>query len=106
MKTTITQSAFIDAFTCAGRANQFSRPALGLLLEHFEQIEEDTGEEIELDVVSICCDYAESSTGEVIDYYSIEIDEGCDEVDAVREYLHNYTIVVGETPSGFVYLQF
>jgi hypothetical protein len=106
MKTTLTQSSFIDAFTRAGRASQFSRMALGLLLEYFEQIEQDTGEEIELDVVAICCDYSESSTAEVIDYYSIEIDEGCDEVDAVREYLHNYTILVGETPNGFVYLQF
>jgi hypothetical protein len=106
MKTTLTQSAFIDAFTRAGRANQFSRPALGLLLEYFEQLEEDTGEEIELDVVAICCDYSESSTAEVIDYYSIEIEREDDEVDAVREYLHENTSLVGETPSGFVYLQF
>jgi hypothetical protein len=104
MKTTVTQSAFIDAFTKAGRASQFSRPALGLLLEHFEQLEEDTGEEIELDVVAICCEYAESSASELIYAYSIDF-EG-DEAEAVREYLNDNTIVVGETPSGFVYLQF
>jgi predicted ArsR family transcriptional regulator len=106
MKTTITQSAFIDAFTSAGRSTQFSHTALKLIFDFIEQVEEDTGEEIELDVVAICCDYVESTTAEVIDYYSIEVEEGYDEVDAVREYLHNYTIVVGETPSGFVYLQF
>ena len=106
MKTIVTQSSFIDAFTRAGRARQFSLPALRLLLEYFEQHEKDTGEEIELDVSAICCEYAESTASEIAHDYSIDFDESDDKADTVREYLINYTILVGKTPDGFVYLQF
>ena len=104
MKTTVNKSSFIDAFTHSGRANQFSRQALELIFEYIEQLEQDTEEETELDVIGICCDYAESSASQLVHDYSIDF-EG-DESDAVREYLHNYTILVGETPTGFVYIQF
>ena len=41
------------------RPDQFSYKALQALWEHFEQYEEDTGEQIEFDPISICCDYTE-----------------------------------------------
>ena len=41
------------------RPDQFSYKALQALWEHFEQYEEDTGEQIEFDPISICCDYSE-----------------------------------------------
>lgn len=59
MKSTITCSNFRDHFIAAGRKDQFSYAALGALFEHLEELEYDTGEEIELDVVALCCDYAE-----------------------------------------------
>jgi len=104
MKTTITQADFYSAFDRSGRNHQFSRHALRLIFEYLEQLEQDTEEETELDVVAVCCDYAESSASELVHAYSIDF-EG-DESDAVREYLHNYTILVGETPDGFVHVQF
>jgi len=106
MKTTIYKASFIDAFTRAGRASQFSRPALELIFEYIEQLEADTREDIELDVVAICCEYAESSASDLLGDHLIDFDGVGDETDAVREYLHNHTVVVGETPDGFVYAQF
>ena len=106
MKTTIYKALFIDAFTHSGRANQFSRQALELIFEYIEQLEQDTEEETELDVIGICCDYAESSASNLLGDHSIDFDGEGDETDAVREYLHNHTVVVGETPDGFVYVQF
>lgn len=37
----------------------FSYDGLFALFEHFEDIEAQTGEPIELDVIAICCDFAE-----------------------------------------------
>ena len=42
-----------------GRENNFSWEGLAALFEYLEGIEEGTGEEIELDVIALCCDYTE-----------------------------------------------
>jgi hypothetical protein len=59
MKQTITESGFHQAFHNAGRADQFSRAARSALFEYLEDIEAGCGEEIELDVIGICCDFSE-----------------------------------------------
>lgn len=84
MKTTVTRYAFYDAFK-AIRPNNFSYDGLDVLFEYLEQLEEDTGAEIELDVVGLCCDFAERS-------------------EAVLNYLESEGCLVGETTEGtFVY---
>lgn len=41
------------------RPNNFSYDGLFALFEYLEDIEGQTGEPIELDVIAICCDFAE-----------------------------------------------
>ena len=41
------------------RPNQFSYEALEALFNYFEQMEQDMGEELDFDVIAICCDYCE-----------------------------------------------
>jgi len=43
------------------RREQFSRPALEALFEYLDDFSEEMGEDIELDVVAICCDYSETA---------------------------------------------
>ena len=109
MKTTVSKHEFRQAFSDAGRSKQFSHEALDVLFEYFEQFENDTGEEIELDVVAICCGYAEETVDEIINSYRIDLDD-CDDddekMDAVRSFLEKETVLVGETSDGFVYSQF
>ena len=62
MKTIVTQYSFIDSFRAHGRENQFSYPALRALFEYFEAFEDDTGEELELDPIAICCEWQEFET--------------------------------------------
>ena len=62
MKRTINKWEFRDAFRDMGRKDQFSYNGLGALFERLEGYEEDTGEEIELDVIALCCDYSEYDT--------------------------------------------
>jgi hypothetical protein len=98
-------SQFRDAFHHAGRKDQFSYEALGLLFEYLN----DCGSDVEIDVVGICCEFAEDTPESIADSYSIDT-EGLNEgeiVDAVMAYLDNHSVTVGITSSGaFVYQQF
>jgi hypothetical protein len=59
MKQTINFYQFADAFTNMNRQNQFSYKGLKALFDYLEEYEDSVGEEIELDVIAICCDYTE-----------------------------------------------
>ena len=102
---------FREAFRLAGRMDQFSYEGLEVLFDYLDNLSEDTGEPIELDVVALCCDYYELSIQEVIDNYNIDVSE-VDEDDlgaldfAVREYLEDNTSVCGQVSGGFVYAAF
>jgi hypothetical protein len=108
MKTTVSKYDFERAFVDADRKENFSYEALGLLFDYFEDYEEETGQEIELDVIAICCEYSEDNPDDIITNYSIDV-EGMDDdekIEAVRDYLEAHTTLVGETATGFVYLAF
>lgn len=59
MKQTINFYDFRDAFHKAGRGNQFTYSGLRAIFDYIEEYEEGTGEEIELDVIALCCEYTE-----------------------------------------------
>lgn len=108
MKTTVSRYDFERAFADAGRKENFSYEGLKALFEYLEQYEEDTGEEIELDVIALCCDYSEDTIEDIANNYGIDlvdVDEE-DQADFVRNYLEAHTSLVGETSTGFVYACF
>lgn len=106
MKQTVTFSTFVNAFRAAGRESQFSYGALSAIFDELESIEQECGEEWELDVIAICCDYAEGTVADIAQDYGVDLSE-CedddDREDAVREYLENEGALVGEVEGGFVY---
>jgi hypothetical protein len=59
MKQQVNFEMFVDGFRT--RKDNFSYDALKALFHSFEEIEEDTSEEIEFDPIAICCDYTEYS---------------------------------------------
>lgn len=73
MKQTINRYQFIRAFETAGRAEQFSRDALSAIFDYIENYEDDSGEEIELDVIAICCEWSEDSPENIAENYGIDI---------------------------------
>jgi hypothetical protein len=108
MKTTVSLYDFERAFVNCGRKDQFSYEGLKVLFDYHEDYEEQTGEELELDVIAMCCGYSEDYPDDIISNYSIDV-EGMDEdekIDAVRDYLNHHTTLVGETSTGFVYAVF
>ena len=57
MKEQVTFCRFYDAFEC--RRENFSYEGLKALFYYLEDYEESVGEEMELDVIAICCEYNE-----------------------------------------------
>jgi hypothetical protein len=109
MKQTINFNQFVDAFNNAGRQGQFSYEALQAIFEHIEDLERDTGEETELDVVGICCYWSEESPEEIASQYDVDLSDCDDEdaiADAVEEHLQCETHYVKLDNGNFVYVQY
>jgi hypothetical protein len=64
MFTKINQSQFIDSFRSMGRETQFSYGALCALFQYMEDTEDNCGEEVELDVIALCCEFTEYASFE------------------------------------------
>ena len=62
MKQTISVYDFHDAFHAMGRSGNFSYAGRAALFEWLEEAERDVGEEYELDVIALCCDFSEYSS--------------------------------------------
>lgn len=86
MKQTINLSQFCDAFKDMGREEQFSYEGKKALFDYIEEIEENTGEEIELDVIALCCEFTEYKDLKELQGYYNEIE--------TMEDLEKYTQVI------------
>ena len=109
MKKTVNYYDFVRAFQDAGRGDQFSLTALGAIFDYIEQYEQDSGEEIELDVVAICCDWNEATWQEIADDYEIDLTECSDDaekIQAVEEHLEYHTQFVNMGEGNFIYVAF
>ena len=107
MKQTVNFSDFCDAFRAYDRYDQFGYQALMVIFEYLEEMEESTGQELELDVVAICCDYSTDPYKNIADNYSIDLSDADGDEDAekqiVLDYLNDNTMVLGETDCEIVY---
>jgi hypothetical protein len=91
MYQTIDRYGFMRAFEKAGRDEQFTRQGLEALFEYLEELEDSTGERMELDVIGLCCEFAEyDSAIEAAKEYRQDIE---DEDEAI-EWLQDQTIVI------------
>ena len=87
MKQTINSSDFIGAFRTHGRQTQFSYAGLRALFEYLEEMEEGMGEEMELDVIALCCDFSEfSSAKEAAIEHGMTAEEDEQDEDAIEEH--------------------
>ncbi len=100
MKTTVDFYDFKNAFLSI-RPENFSSDGLEILFDGLMEFEEDTGEEMELDVIALCCDFCEMTAEDVLKAYNI------DENEDVAEFLNMNTWLIGETPQNtYVFRQF
>lgn len=102
-------SLFCDAFVKAGRESSFSYEGKRALFDYLESVSEDCEQNIELDVVALCCEYSEDDTDTIVEQYDIDLSdcEGEDDKEkAIEAFLNNSSVVVGKTSCGFVYAVF
>lgn len=101
---TVNKYEFRQAFYNFERQNQFSGAALEEIFDYLESYSEDTGEDVEFDVIAICCDFQELSIEDFVQEYSVYVeDEECSKewCEAVENYLQDnagwYSFVDDET---------
>ena len=107
MVKTITESEFVEAFDDYDRSENFSIEARRGLFEYMEDMEESMGEPMELDVISVCCEWGEyESAVEACQDYVSEFDDSDpndpdDELKA-HEFLCERTSVIRLASGGVV----
>ena len=100
MYRTVNKWDFVSAFkTSESRREQFTHEALFALFEYYEELEADTGEPIEFDIVAICCEWDEVTTKQLIDYYGFGVEREEGELDgayleSLVEWLRDRTTVI------------
>lgn len=107
MKTTVSLHDFRESFRKL-RPNQFSYEGLERLFNHLEEIEDSTGVELELDVIAICCDYAEEHYKDIAQAYNIDLSECKDEseqIQAVINFLDDASETIGLVDDNIIYRQ-
>ena len=90
---------FVRAFDEADRSENFSRPARVALYNWLDELSEDTGENIKLDVIALCCEFTEYSEAELVTEYQDHSGEepGDDEDETLEnalEFFNDQTTVI------------
>ena len=105
MKQSVTFNDFCDAFHAYDRYDSFGYDGLRVIFDYLESYEQDTGEEIELDVIAICCDYNMMAVEDIVKEYRIDVsDVDADDVEEyILDYLNDKTMVLGQCADGVVF---
>tara|TARA_B100000475_G_scaffold45554_1_gene30225 strand:+ start:2927 stop:3223 length:297 start_codon:yes stop_codon:yes gene_type:complete len=94
----VTESQFIERFRQI-RPTNFTYEGLQALFEYLEQLEDDTGEEIEFDVIGLCCEFSQyDNLKEFQDDYGKDYE--------CIEDIENETMVVPVDEESFIIRQF
>ena len=106
---TLTKSSFVDAFKQSYRKDQFSYEALGAIFDYLEEYSDSTGENVEFDIVAICCDWSEMTWQEIAQSYDVDLSQCTDDderIDVVKDFLSEETQFVELSDGNFVFIQF
>lgn len=104
MKQSINEYDFIKAFEEC-RPDNFSRDGLIALYAYLEEYEDDTGEEIELDVIALCCDFTEYDS---LEEFQADYGRGFSDIDKRFKYSieDTTTMIPIEGTNSFIIQQF
>jgi hypothetical protein len=100
MKENVNFSDFCDRFQNYERDDNFSYEGKRALFNYLEQYEEDTGEEIELDVIALCCEYTEYKNLEELQNIYSRINS----MEELEE--HTTVIIFNDLSDGFIIQNF
>lgn len=108
MKITVTESMFRDAFQRL-RPNNFSYEGLSVLFAYLGEMDREAQEEMELDVIAICCEWSELTFEEFHQEYDVEVEDEGDVgelKEAITNYLESQATIAGFTEDSVVFASF
>ena len=95
MKQAIGFSQFCDGFRDHNRDNNFTYEGKRALFDYLEDYEEGTGEDVEFDVIALCCEYTE--------YKNLaEFQESYSDIESVNDLENNTTVIPIDGTEGFI----
>ena len=95
MKQTINFSQFTDAFRDMDRDNNFTYKGKRALFDYLEEYEEETGGEVELDIIALCCEFTE--------YENLaELQENYTDIKSIEELEEHTTVIMIDDESFIV----
>lgn len=106
---TLDKYSFVDAFKQSSRKDQFSHEALEAIFDYLEEYSDSTGENVEFDIVAICCDWSEMSWQEVAQSYDVDLSQCTDDderIGEVEDFLCKNTQYCELSSGSFVFVQF
>jgi len=109
MKTTVDRAQFHDTFRAYGRQNNYSSEGLDALFDYYEDLEEDTGEEITFDCIALCCDWDEDEPKNLARNHGIELEADLDEDETrqvVFDALQDRTVAIELQNGNILYLAY
>lgn len=101
MKKKIQKFEFRDEFYTMNRGANFSYEGLNALFDYLEQLEEDTGEEIELDVIALCCEYTEYD-----DLEEFQNAYNAEDYESIEDIENETTVIRLDNGEGFIIQDF
>ena len=93
MKQTINVTQFRDAFRNMGRKENFSYAGLNALYDYLTALEDDIGEELELDVIALCCEFSEYDFEELQQEFG-DSDDPWEDMEEAINWLEEQTTVI------------
>ena len=99
---TVTFNDFVDEFKNFNREDHFSYEGKKALFEYLNELSEDIGEPIELDVIGLCCEFTEySCLEEFNDAYGYTIGD----IEDIED-IEDYTTVIKIDNESFIIQDF
>lgn len=101
-------------FNRYGRSENFTPAGIRVLFDYLEEISEELGEDIKLDIIGLCCEYSEDTLEDIAANYRIDLTDRDGETiedekeikRIVLDYLNDNTVVCGVTGTTAVYAAF
>lgn len=103
------QGDFVQMFKESSRKDQFSVEALEAIFNYLDNYSEETGENVEFDIVGICCEWAEMTWQEIAQYYGVDLSQCTDDderIGEVEDFLCKNTQYCELSNDVFVFVQF
>jgi hypothetical protein len=95
MKQTIDFYLFCRAFETMNRDNNFSYEGKRALFDWLESLEDDRGEQMELDVIALCCEFCEYTLYDALSNFNCDdLDELCDKYTVII--VDDNNVIVGQ----------